>query len=252
MILTYSAARATANNMQAITDKGKGNGLDIILNDTALTLLPEGALWWPARRLLVLSDLHFEKGSSYAAHGQMLPPYDTAVTLSMVEALVARWQPDICLSLGDSFHDAASEARLGDAAHARIKALTNATDWVWVEGNHDPDPPASLGGRAAKTVTLGALIFRHEPTGEQGEIAGHLHPVAKVSARGRSVRKKCFACDDTRLIMPALGALTGGLNVLHPAFNALFPSGLTTHAIGRDRLYTLAPKRLVSDTAYKR
>lgn len=221
--------------------------LAISLRDTSLTLLGEGALWWSDQRLLVLSDLHFEKGSSYAAQGQMLPPYDTAVTLSIVEALVALWKPATCLSLGDSFHDRTSEGRLGEEAQARIKALTSATDWVWVEGNHDPDPPAWLGGRAASLVRLGGLVFRHEPTGEPGEIAGHLHPVARIRARGRSVRHKCFACDDSRLIMPALGALTGGLNVLHSAFKDLFPKGLTAHALGRERLYTLSGKRLIAD-----
>ena len=212
-----------------------------------LNLLSEGALWWPERRLLVLSDLHFEKGSSYAARGQMLPPYDTRVTLDLVEALVTRWRPDMCLSLGDSFHDKTSEVRLSRDDRDRIKALTSSTDWVWVEGNHDPDPPAELGGHAAKTVRLGPLIFRHEPTGEAGEIAGHLHPVAKVKARSRSVRKKCFACDETRLIMPALGALTGGLNILDKAFSQLFPEGVTAHALGRERIYTLASKRLIGD-----
>lgn len=235
--------------MQNLPQSAKTGWVEIDLHGAKLTLLPEGGLWWAAQRLLVLSDLHFEKGSSYAARGQLLPPYDTAATLDTVESLVARWRPETCFSLGDSFHDKTAEARLGGAARARIKALTGATDWIWIEGNHDPDPPASLGGRAAKTVRLGGLVFRHEPTGEVGEIAGHLHPVAKVEARGRSVRKKCFACDDKRLIMPALGALTGGLNVLHSAFGAVFPGGLIAHALGRERIYTLATKRLVQDGA---
>lgn len=223
----------------------------ILLAGASLCLLPEGALWWADHGVLVLSDLHFEKGSSYATRGQMLPPYDTSATLDLVETLAARWQPEICLSLGDSFHDTTSETRLSEADRARIKALTRATDWVWVEGNHDPDPPEALGGRAAKVLRLGPLVFRHEPTGEHGEIAGHLHPVAKVAARGRSVRRKCFVCDEARLIMPALGALTGGLNVLHDVFSDLFPEGLNAHALGKAQIVTLAPKRLVADT-YRR
>lgn len=225
---------------------------EITLEGARLTLLPEGGLWWAERRLLVLSDLHFEKGSSYAMRGQMLPPYDSDVTLDLVEALVARWQPEMCISLGDSFHDKAAEARLSVATRARIKALTGQTDWVWVEGNHDPDPPASLGGRASKVLNLGQLIFRHEPLGETGEIAGHLHPVAKVSARGRSVRRKCFVSDGRAMVLPALGALTGGLNVLHSAFEAIFPVGLTAYALGETRVYTLASKRLVHDGAKRR
>lgn len=212
-------------------------------------LLPEGALWWSEQKMLVVSDLHFEKGSSYAARGQMLPPYDTGATLSAIEALFGLYQPRTCLSLGDSFHDGRAEARLTGEDIERINHLTRQTDWIWVEGNHDPDPPASLGGRAAKVLRRAGLVFRHEPTGEVGEISGHLHPVAKVVAMGRSVRRKCFACDDDRLVMPALGAFTGGLNVKHEAFSVLFPNGLSAHALGVERLYTLCSKRLVSDGA---
>ena len=207
----------------------------------------DGALWWEERRLIVVSDLHFEKGSSYAARGQMLPPYDTAATLTIIENLVASYQPEICLSLGDSFHDAGAELRLEASAQERIKALTAATDWVWVEGNHDPAPPAHLGGRAANRLHIGNLVFRHEPIGEAGEVAGHLHPVAKVSAKGRSVRRKSFVADGNKLVMPALGALTGGLNVLDAAFGALFTDGFTTYALGTDRVYALANKKLVTD-----
>ena len=234
--------------MHVSPQTGQSGQLSVSLFGTSLTLLNEGALWWPDQRLLVFSDLHFEKGSSYAARGQMLPPYDTGATLNIIEALIAKWRPEICLSLGDSFHDKTSEARLDEVARERIKILTSITDWVWVEGNHDPDPPASLGGRAAKVLRQGNLVFRHEPIGEPGEIAGHLHPVAKVRARGQGVRHKCFVCDEARLIMPALGSLTGGLNVLHPAFKDLFPDGFTAHALGGERLYTLASKRLIGDT----
>ncbi|MEZ5954983.1 MAG: ligase-associated DNA damage response endonuclease PdeM [Hyphomonas sp.] len=212
-----------------------------------LTPLPEGALWWAARRLLVVSDLHLEKGSAYAARGQMLPPYDTGATLSVVERLAAALQPETILSLGDSFHDRAADLRLPEAYAARIRALTAAHDWVWVEGNHDPDPPAHLGGRAAKTLRLGPLVFRHEPEGEAGEIAGHLHPVAKVKGRGRTVRRKCFASDGARLVMPALGAFTGGLNVLDDAFAKVFPEGLTAFALGEDKVFVLSGASLLGD-----
>ena len=204
-------------------------------------------MWWPEQEMLVVSDLHLEKGSSYAARGQMLPPYDTGATLGMVEALVAAYKPKLCLSLGDSFHDGKAETRLTTKDISRIHALTSQTDWVWVEGNHDPDPPASLGGRAAKVLRIGALVFRHEPIGERGEVAGHLHPVAKVASKGRSVRRKCFASDEDRLILPALGAFTGGLNVRHDAFTSLFPNGLSAHALGGSRIYTLSTHRLIPD-----
>lgn len=212
-----------------------------------LTPLPEGALWWGAARVLVVSDLHLEKGSNYAAAGQMLPPYDTSATLARVEALCTALRPETVISLGDSFHDRHAEARLPAPYAARIRALTGAQDWVWVEGNHDPHPPAHLGGRAARVLRIGSLVFRHEPEGEAGEVAGHLHPVAKVAGRGRTVRRKCFASDGARLVMPAMGALTGGLNVLHDAFGKVFPEGCMAFVAGEGRVYAVAQKALVPD-----
>ncbi|GGB59527.1 ligase-associated DNA damage response endonuclease PdeM [Henriciella pelagia] len=184
----------------------------------------EGALWWPAQKTLIVSDLHLEKGSSYAQGGQLLPPYDTASTLQMVEALAARFVPVRIISLGDSFHDRASEERLSNKDCVRIRALTAKYDWHWVEGNHDPDPPAHLGGRGTHALSIGSCVFRHEPTGAVGEIAGHLHPVVKIGGRGRSVRRKCFVTDGDSLVMPSLGTLTGGLNALDPVVAACFSS----------------------------
>lgn len=212
-----------------------------------LTPLPEGALWWAARRVLIVSDLHLEKGSNYAAAGQLLPPYDTGATLSRIERLAAIYQPETILSLGDSFHDRQSEFRLAPAYAERIRALTGAHDWVWIEGNHDPDPPAHLGGRAARVLRLDGLVFRHEPEGEAGEIAGHLHPVAKVAGRGRSVRRRCFASDGARLVMPAMGAFAGGLNILDAAFSTVFPEGCMAFAMGQAQVYSVPQKSLVPD-----
>ncbi|MBB41318.1 MULTISPECIES: ligase-associated DNA damage response endonuclease PdeM [Hyphomonas] len=212
-----------------------------------LVPLPEGGLWWPEQRLLVVSDLHLEKGSAYAARGQMLPPYDTGATLAVVERLSAQLMPQTIISLGDSFHDRAAELRLPEPYADRIHALTSAHDWIWVEGNHDPDPPAHLGGRAEKSVRLGPLVFRHEPEGEAGEVSGHLHPVAKVKGRGRNVRRRCFASDGARLVMPALGAFTGGLNVLDEAFTKVFPEGLTAFALGEGKVFVLSGGSLLGD-----
>ena len=212
-----------------------------------LSPLPEGALWWEAQRVLVVSDLHLEKGSSYAAAGQMLPPYDTCATLARVEKLCALLRPETVISLGDSFHYRRSESRLPPVYADRIRALTAAQDWVWVEGNHDPYPPAHLCGRAAKVLRLGPLVFRHEPTGEAGEVAGHLHPVARVAGRGRSVRRRCFASDGALLVMPAMGAFAGGLNVLHDAFRPVFPEGCMAFAIGEARVYGVSRRHLLPD-----
>ncbi len=213
-----------------------------------LTPLPEGALWWAGQRTLVVSDLHLEKGSSYAARGQMLPPYDTSATLAVVERLVDTYSPKRVISLGDSFHDRKAETRMDNHDAERVRALTSATDWVWVEGNHDPDPPEHLGGRAAKVLRMGDIVFRHEPTGESGEIAGHLHPCAKVISRVRSLRRRCFVTDGERLIMPAMGAFTGGLNVLDDAYAPCFPDGgMMVFAMSREAVIPISSKRLIPD-----
>lgn len=232
--------------MSAAARKSEAETL-IRLGEAWLTPLPEGALWWAERRLLVVSDLHLEKGSSYARRGQMLPPYDTGATLGVVERLCAALGPERVISLGDSFHDRSAELRLSEGDQARIRALTAAHDWLWVEGNHDPDPPECLGGRSAKVWREVGLVFRHEPAGEPGEVSGHLHPVAKVRGRGRAVRRPCFATDGARLVMPALGAFTGGLNILDPAFEALFPGGLSAFVLGGGRVHVVPNRSLAPD-----
>ncbi|GAB5457740.1 MAG: ligase-associated DNA damage response endonuclease PdeM [Henriciella sp.] len=217
---------------------------------TLLTPLPEGALWWGEQETLIVSDLHFEKGSSFAARGQMLPPYDTAATLDIVEALVTAHRPKSVISLGDSFHDPSAESRIDEQSQARIRKLTNTVDWVWVEGNHDPDPPAHLGGRAAKVLRIGDLVFRHIPTGEIGEISGHLHPKARISGKHRTLRRRCFATDGQRVVMPAMGAFTGGLNILHEAFIEAFPDGgMMAFVMGRDQVFPVARRRLLPEGA---
>ena len=210
--------------------------------------LPEGALWWPAKKTLIVSDLHFEKGSSFARGGQHLPPYDTRTTLGHVTRLMTAYAPDCVISLGDSFHDRHAADRLAPDDWERLKTLTHQTDWVWVEGYHDPDPPEHLGGRACKELSLGRLTFRHEPTGARGEIAGHLHPCAKLSGRGgKNVRRRCFVTDGNALILPSMGAFTGGLNVLDPAYKPLFPAGFQTFMTGADKVFAIPTGRLRPD-----
>lgn len=207
----------------------------------------QGALWWPSERTLVISDLHLEKGSSFASCGQLLPPYDTSSTLGTVEALINAYRPETVVSLGDSFHDAQAERRLGRQAITRIRHLTGAVDWRWVEGNHDPNPPAHLGGRGMKEFRKGSCVFRHEPTGEVGEIAGHLHPVARVAGRGRTLRRKCFVTDGASLILPSMGALTGGLNVLDPNLSDLFEDGAMVFAINGTTVHHVKNTKLRPD-----
>jgi DNA ligase-associated metallophosphoesterase len=209
-----------------------------------------GALHWPEERLLVVSDLHLEKGSSYAARGVLLPPYDTAATLEILAGVLARHDVRIVVSLGDNFHDQGGPRRLADADRARLSALQHGRDWIWIAGNHDPDPADGVGGDFAQAVALGPLVFRHEPARDasSGEIAGHLHPVARINRRGRALMRRCFASDGVRLVMPAFGAYTGGLNVRHAAFREVFGArDFTAHVIGRQRLYAFAVARCGAD-----
>ncbi len=209
---------------------------------------PDGALYWPAEGVLAVADLHLEKGSSYAARGVLLPPYDTAATLMRLARLIARYDPRCVIALGDSFHDRRGPSRLGDDDRAGLSALQSGRDWIWIAGNHDPDPATGIGGSFGGTLQIGGLSFRHEPTGAPGEIAGHLHPVARVSHRGQTIGRRCFAADGERVVLPAFGAFTGGLNVRHPAFAAVFGSdAFTAHMLGEGRIYAFAVSRCLAD-----
>ena len=213
----------------------------------------DGALVLTGHDTLIVSDLHFEKGSSYAPGGQMLPPYDTRSTLRRLAAVIARHRPARLVALGDSFHDLGADRRM-DAADAQTLAglVASVADWVWIEGNHDPAPPPHFGGRVCETLALGGLVLRHEPTEgpAPGEIAGHLHPCAKVRGQGRAVRARCFAGDGTRLVMPAFGAYTGGLNVRDEAFARCFGRTPDAWVMGRSRVYAVAARRCSPDRAY--
>ncbi len=213
---------------------------------------PTGALMWPEERLLVVSDLHLEKGSWYAARGVHLPPYDSRTTLGRLNRLIEAHRPERVMALGDSFHDRAAAERLSGQDREMIRGLTDAHDWIWIAGNHDPEPPADLGGRAEHTVEMGPFIFRHEPADgpAPGEVAGHLHPCAIVRVRGRRLRRRCFASDTTRLVMPAFGAYTGGLDVLNEAFAPVFPGPFHAWLMGTGRVFPVAHDRLVPDGAW--
>jgi uncharacterized protein len=208
-----------------------------------------GALYWPEESQLVVADLHLEKGSSFARRGKLLPPYDTAATLAGLARLIAHYAPRRVIALGDSFHDGDGPARLSPHDRATLAALQRGRDWIWIAGNHDPDPADGIGGTFAATIGIGALTFRHEPSrgAPDGEIAGHLHPVARVAQRGRAVGRRCFATDGKALVMPAFGAYTGGLNVRDRAFTAVFGArAVTAHMLGERRLYAIAAARCLS------
>ena len=211
---------------------------------------PSGALYHEGEGALLVADLHLEKGSSFARRGMMLPPYDTGETLLALADVVARYAPRLVIALGDSFHDPYASARLSDRDRARLAALQNGRNWLWLTGNHDPLPHATVAGDVAAEACIGALTLRHEPQAglTEGEIAGHLHPVARVLASGGVARRRCFLTDGTRCIMPAFGAYAGGLNIQHAAFQPLFGERTRmAHALGRDRVYAIALNRCIAD-----
>lgn len=204
-----------------------------------------GAMWLPDHGVLVAADLHLEKGSSFAARGQMLPPYDSRATLDRLEAEIAVLDPRAVVLLGDSFHDSRSIGRMAAEDRARLDGLAAGRDWIWVEGNHDRKAllaPSPLPGVVVETLSLGALILTHEPLAgpRPGEVAGHLHPCAKVARHGRGVRRACFLTDGRRIILPAFGAFTGGLSVRDPAFDGMFEHPPLAAALGRDRVHALS------------
>ena len=221
---------------------------EVSINGTALVADRAGALYWPHEGVLAIADLHLEKGSSFAKRGVLLPPYDTAATLARLSAVIMRYAPRCVIALGDSFHDGGGPDRLADADRTQLRALQVGRDWIWITGNHDPEPAQNIGGQFGGALAIGALTFRHIPSGLAGEIAGHLHPVARVSHRGRAVSRRCFAADPLRLVMPAFGAFAGGLNIRNAAFADLFGTlAFTAHMLGEDRLYSFGAKHCMAD-----
>jgi DNA ligase-associated metallophosphoesterase len=207
-----------------------------------------GALFEAEERLLVVSDLHLEKGSAFAKRGAFLPPYDSRDTLVRLEKLITKWRPTTLLSLGDTWHDASGPARMDDIDRARLNALRGDIRWIWISGNHDPNPPSLDGEIVADQVKIKEVTFRHEPLYQSNEIeiAGHFHPVAKVRGKGHSVRRKCFVSNGRRCIMPAFGSYTGGLNVLDQAFVPLFPErDFSVHITSAGKLYHIGLPSLV-------
>jgi DNA ligase-associated metallophosphoesterase len=218
------------------------HSLNVAWHGLALEFDLDGALYWPEERLLVAADLHLEKGSSYASSaGRLLPPYDSAQTVARLERLIKAYRPLRVIALGDSFHDRAGAARLDGEVAERIRTLSDGADWIWIHGNHDPKPPKQLGGRGAVEIAIGPLMFRHDAHGERdgegGEVIGHYHPVASVSTRGRSFRRRCFAIGRDRLLLPAFGAYAGGLNVREAAIRRLLDAEARVALLGRDRLH---------------
>lgn len=227
---------------------GQGNGatsapgVDTVIHGVAAVCDPLGALYLADAGILVVSDLHLEKGAAFARRGMLLPPYDTLATLTVLAAVISRYDPKIVVSLGDNFHDRVGSEHLPEEFRSLIVTMARGREWIWINGNHDPDGTVDLPGHSVDEMHYGGLTFRHEPKAglQAGEIAGHLHPSATVRRREKSVRRPCFATDGARLLMPAFGVMTGGLDLRHKAMAGLFErESLIAHMLGRDRIYSV-------------
>jgi DNA ligase-associated metallophosphoesterase len=203
-----------------------------------LMALPQGALFWPSRRALLVADLHLEKASWFARLGQMLPPYDSFATLADLSALVASTGSEEIWCLGDSFHDRHGCDRLPAAARETLTGLTAATRWTWIIGNHDPGFADHCGGAIVEEAEVDGLVLRHEadPAETRPELSGHFHPKLRISHRGRQVSRRCFVATETKLILPAFGSLTGGLDAHHPEIVRAVGAGAHALVPVQDRL----------------
>jgi DNA ligase-associated metallophosphoesterase len=178
----------------------------------------DGALYWPAQNALLVADLHLEKASWFARLGQFLPPYDSHATLTALAREVERTNATRLYCLGDSFHDSFGCDRLPANARELLTDLTRNLDWIWIVGNHDPRFADHCGGRIADEVEIRGIVLRHEAerVDPRPEMSGHFHPKLRVHLRGRQVSRRCFVLSPTKLILPAFGSLTGGLDAHHP------------------------------------
>jgi hypothetical protein len=196
-------------------------------------LIDGRALFWPREQALVVADLHLEKASFFAAGGQMLPPYDSRATLERIALAIRASGARRVFCLGDNFHDSAGPQRMEPHAAGMLAALTRATDWLWITGNHDAELAGDIGGTVVEECTVGPIRLRHHArVGESApELSGHFHPRLSVSARGRRIARPCVVASETRLILPAFGALTGGMRADDPAIVAVLQPARAIHAL---------------------
>lgn len=231
-------------------DVGEFSQQPISISGRSFVADVSGALYWPAEDALIVADLHLEKGSCLASRGIMLPPYDTAATLERLAATLDAYPASTVICVGDSFHDCGAGQRMSPVDRETLAILQEGRDWLWLNGNHDPEIDVCLGGRVLNEIVIAGVTFRHEPTPGHvtHEIAGHLHPAARVSFHGHVIRRPCFVGNGMRLVLPAFGTYAGGLNVLDDAFAPVFGNdGLSVLVLGQEGLYPIASRLLRED-----
>lgn len=215
------------------------NNAAVTLGERGFLVDPAGALWCERHGTLVVSDLHLEKGSSFAARGQFLPPYDTAETLRRLGLLIGRYAPRRVIALGDSFHDPRALCRMAESDRVTLAGLQRKRDWIWITGNHDEGLEGALPGEILPMLDEDGIRFVHIPQAAPAglEIAGHLHPCAVIRLRGRGQRRRALVTCGRRIVMPAFGAFTGGLNLRDPAVSGLFAGAFTALVMGSERVF---------------
>ena len=205
-------------------------------------LWADGALYLPRYKTLVVSDLHFEKGHAQSTAAP-LPRYDTDMTLSRLSEIVYKSNPQRCIFLGDSFHNAEVAKRLPEAYRRILDDLSKGRSFVWIQGNHDSELPTFLPGKVYSDFALNGLYFTHQVTAETkqriGLISGHYHPKARVNLKLRRISAPCFIEDSKHLIMPAFGTFTGGLNVLNKAIQSVLTSPQSAYICHAGKIYHL-------------
>jgi uncharacterized protein len=233
---------------EALASDDRFDSWEITLGGVALSADHAGVLMIDDVATLVVADLHLEKGTARARHRSFLPPYDTRTTLARLARAIERLQPDCVVALGDSFHDVGGCERLTPEDRAALMRLQSGRQWIWIAGNHDPVLPDELGGERSETWSFRGLTFRHEPTAMATyEVAGHLHPCARVARGGHVQRRPCFIASADRILLPSFGAYTGGLNVRDPAIAGLFEADAAVAVLGRSGVYPIAGHQLRSD-----
>ncbi len=229
--------------MSATLQQGQSRQtVECLLAGMVAILDMSGALYFRDSQMLILADMHLEKATSGARRGLFLPPYDSKVTLDLLTRTAAKYEPTRIVFLGDSFHDTHAPSRLTDDSHTVLQSLASKSELTWITGNHDPEIPSTIAATCVSELSFDSLHFTHIPqrSVQAPQISGHLHPVATVQGRGRTLRRRCFASDGTRMILPAFGAFTGGLNIKDKAFDGLFaPKQLIAHVIGDQGIYSL-------------